>query len=600
MYYTKLGKIARKLSKGEETMTVKEKEILYIENKHIRYFTASDGSPHDMNLRKDVIHYTDGTSEPVLNPVYDYERPFYITKPAFRNHKEKKEWEDVNKLRKYMSTQIDLVKNIQRALGRTPGPRDRYPYVARSPYLYGSDIASNCYMKFMADRSMESKGYSKNPFSVAVLDLETDVTRDTGEILTGAVITTDHAYCYYTEAFKADMHNIGKGLEERCRELIDEKLKEQKLHQFDGITYVFAEVKKPVDVSIECLARLHEIKPDLVTAWNMKFDIGKLKESFENAGIDPADHFCDPSIPNKFKQFNFKEAALIKTAASGRSMAKHMADLWHVVDAPASFYWIDAMCAYKILRVAKGMESSYALDFILNRNKLGGKLKFDKADGLTSLDRHKVMQSQYKREYIAYNIYDCLSVAALDNKNNDLALTFMLLIGHSDMGKFTSTPRRLADDAEFIAMENGKVAGSTSDDMETDLDKEVFPLSGWIVTLPAHHMDRRVGINIYGEGGEAINTAIVTHSYDSDVVSAYPETEISLNISKETTMAELCGIGKLGLAEVRRIVLSFTSAHVNASEICQRAYNVPCSKELDELFRAEFNVGGEHQIELKT
>ena len=56
-----------------------------------------------------------------------------------------------------------------------------------------------------------------------------------------------------------------------------------------------------------------------------------------------------------------------------------------------------------------------------------------------------------------------------------------------------------------------------------------------------------------------------------DVKSAYPYTEIFLNISKLTTILELCKIEGVNEANRRIIGLNITGGNVNATEFCMRA-----------------------------
>lgn len=56
-----------------------------------------------------------------------------------------------------------------------------------------------------------------------------------------------------------------------------------------------------------------------------------------------------------------------------------------------------------------------------------------------------------------------------------------------------------------------------------------------------------------------------------DVKSAYPYAEIFLNISRLTTILELCRIEGVNEANRRIIGLNITGGNVNATEFCMRA-----------------------------
>jgi hydrogenase maturation factor len=65
-----------------------------------------------------------------------------------------------------------------------------------------------------------------------------------------------------------------------------------------------------------------------------------------------------------------------------------------------------------------------------------------------------------------------------------------------------------------------------------------------------------------------IATSIFKDVADLDIVGTYPNEEILMNISKETTKRELCSIR--GIAEsVRRTQgINLTGGHTNAVEVC--------------------------------
>lgn len=557
------------------------KELKYFECKHARYFLPNNwDTPGDIVLIKGVEHYTDGTSKKILKPVRDYKRDFYITKPAFRNHEEKKEWEKLSRLQKFTSTQRDLPRAIRKAFGQIPGQNERYEMLARSPYLYGSDTTTSTLIKHRLDKKMRASGNDNTPYDVMALDLETDVNRGTGEIIAGAVVNLDVAYCYYTQSYedhgKSHVDLIAR-THTKIKELLPARI------DISKIKFVIEKVESAVDIPIQLLARVHEHNPDILAIWNMVFDIKKIIESFQDARLDIADYFCHPSIPPSYRQFKFSEAALSRVTASGKKQTKHVADLWHKVICPNGFVTIDAMCFYKLARVAKGMQSSYGLDYITSIEGVGGKLDFDIGE-MPMYTWHKIMQTDYKAEYLAYNIFDCLVMCQLDELTKDLQVVLPMLCGHSDFDKFTSTPRRLSDDVEFECRERGLVMGTTSDNMETEIDRLVVGMDAWIVTLPAHHMHPVAGLNVFGIKDSWIPSGIITHGADSDARAAYPNTGIAFNISKENTITELYKIQGMNGRQFRQIGINLTSARLNSGEICELTMKCPSLLELGAAF----------------
>jgi hypothetical protein len=149
-------------------------QIKGIECKHVCYQAATDGSPNDILLIKEVIHTKDGALIPNLRRIHNFQRPFYITKKPYQNHKDKKEHEELEKLDCFMSTEVELSKNIQLRLGRRfPNPKSRLADVCKDPFVYNADIRSPAIIKNMYGKKNPNI-VSRN--IVAVLDTERDVT----------------------------------------------------------------------------------------------------------------------------------------------------------------------------------------------------------------------------------------------------------------------------------------------------------------------------------------------------------------------------------------------------------------------------------------
>ena len=66
----------------------------------------------DIHVIKEIIHYEDGKREKKLRIVENFQRPFWITKPHYQNHKDKKECELIDRTNVFYSSQSDLGKNV--------------------------------------------------------------------------------------------------------------------------------------------------------------------------------------------------------------------------------------------------------------------------------------------------------------------------------------------------------------------------------------------------------------------------------------------------------------------------------------------------------
>lgn len=331
----------------------------------------------------------------------------------------------------------------------------------------------------------------------------------------------------------------------------------------------------PGQAVCEVMKRAHAWQPDFVAIWNINYDLPKILDCLQKENIYAPDVFSDPTVPPMFRRAEYIQGTNKKKKSNGEETPLHPADQWHMMDCPASFYFIDAMCVYKRIRVAKGMEPSYSLDYILNKNLGIRKLKFTEADHLTGLKWHEFMQTNYKVEYVIYNVFDCISVELLDELTMDLALTISVLCEHSEFSKFPSQPRRTVDDLHFFCLEDEepRVIATTSDQMVDENEELVIGMNDWIVTLPAHLVVDN-GLKVIKELPE-VRTGLRMHVADLDVSAAYPNTEDFMNISKETTFRELSRIRDIPEEVQRRCGINMTAGVTNAVEICCELYKMP-------------------------
>ena len=123
-----------------------EKKIVAKECRFAIHMPTKRSDVPDFHLVKEVLHYEDGTTQPNVRFLRDYKRPVYVTMPAYRNHEQKKEEEEVSKLLKYECTQSDLRTKVAQALGKA-WSNAQLRQLADSPYLYGTDITSTALIK---------------------------------------------------------------------------------------------------------------------------------------------------------------------------------------------------------------------------------------------------------------------------------------------------------------------------------------------------------------------------------------------------------------------------------------------------------------------
>ena len=117
----------------------------------------------DLLVVKEIIHLKDDTHVSNVRLITNFERDIYVTKQAFRNHTDKKEWEKIERLQKFKTTQTKMSETVARVLNL---PRDRnMRQYGRNQYLYGTDISLPALIKGMYKRRYDL--FTKN--SVASL-----------------------------------------------------------------------------------------------------------------------------------------------------------------------------------------------------------------------------------------------------------------------------------------------------------------------------------------------------------------------------------------------------------------------------------------------
>ena len=552
-----------------------------LEYRHSTYCESSMDRKNDALVVKEYIHTKDGERIPNLRILENFERPFYITKKGYRDHNDKLEYEDLDKVDLFKTNQRNLVDAIAKRLGHF-GPTQGLKHICRSPYVYGADIGPGPILHYNYKKKWPDQVGA--PARVAAFDIETDVVHGTEDIILSSVSFKDKVICTINKSW-LDCENdpmMFDRLKARVNELLKEHIDKRKIK----IEYKFCE--NEAVVAQEAFKKAHEWMPDFVSIWNINFDLPKVLQALDKYQVDPASVFSDPSVPNQYKFFKYKEGSRVKKTQDGTVMSLHFADRWHIATCPSSFYFLDSMCLYKRIRTARGNVSSYSLDAALDRHLNLSKLKFDVGEVNSMLEWHYKMQKYHKFEYIAYNIFDCIGLELLDEKIGDISLAFPGLVGISDYGNFNKNPRRIVDDLHFYTLENGRVIATTSDEVSEELDRFVVNMRDWIVTLGSYLIDEN-GIPIISDLPSLISM-IRTHLADLDVEGTYPTLEAILNISKETTHLELAGIKGLTELDRRMVGINMTGGKSNAVEICTTVFKAPSPTELLDLYRKQKNM----------
>lgn len=547
-----------------------------IECRSVTHLRRDDkiGRP-DTHIIKELIHYKDGSKKKNIRLIKDFKRSFYVTKPAYRNHREKKEREHIDKLKKYDCTQSDLRDSVARALGK-PYVKASLRQLADSPYLYGSDVPSTSLIR--------SRYHAKwpditTPHEVAAYDVETDVLgegADEGRIIMASVTSSHELFISILEEFVEGFYDPKEQIRKMANKLIGKYIDKRKLKVYINIG------KDEESVIKEPFKYLHELKPDILAIWDIDFDIPKLMERCAVLGIDIAELFRDPSIPPELRYFRYNQGPKTKVKG-GVEKPIPFAQQWHTVSSAASFTVLCAMRTYRLLRLGAGEEPSYSLNAILDKILGIRKLGIAEADDKIGLEFHTFMQQHHKIEYCVYNMFDTLSMIELEETTMDLSLVLGIQLGFSDYTYATKLTKRVDDVAYYEALKDGEIAGTVpSNHIEKE---EVLSKYGWILTLPAHLNGDTGLVGIKGHPDWITNIWLAC--FDEDVVGSYPGATEALNASKKTNRKEIIAIEGIPEDVFRLHNINLLCGHVNAVDYGITMFNMPKPKEITEMLLKE-------------
>lgn len=545
------------------------------ECKFVIHLYAKEGIREDAHLVKQYTTYEDGSIVPELRLIKNFQRDFYVTKPHFQKYKQKKECEDLDRLNKYSATESDLGRACCSRLGgwKYNGKTSLFD-AKESPYLYGVEIDSRTILKHMYSTKYPN---SFTPYSVAVLDIETNV--DTEEIVVITIATNKTAYVGVNQSILQGRTNV----EEQLKYLYSKYIPETNVSKC--ITPKFFICKNEKELINTIIPKAHIEQPDFLAIWNIDYDIPYIMGRCEKLGIRVEDIFSDPSVPEEYREFNYKRSQSSRTTASGVAKLFNPWEQWHVVKSCSSFYLIDAMCSYYYVRVGgKQVPGGYSLNNILNF-ELGEKYKKLKFDNLNDsntdgIDWHRHMIESYPLEYVIYNVWDCLSVLELDAKTKDLSYSLPALSGDSSFDVFKSGPKKITDALHFFYLDKGKVLGLRYIDRnKKDQNTTLLGLDGWIQLMKATYINDN-GLKMIKENPD-LRTNIYSRVFDMDSISAYPNAINAANISRDTTSKEIVSIEGMEKEDFMYHNINTMFGSINAIEYCCNMLNFPTFEDID-------------------
>lgn len=494
----------------------------------------------------------------IKNPI----RPFWITRPNARTHKEKKEFAKVSELEMFQCPQNQLKEELAKKLGIYKGPNAWYDMrkMCDNPYVYGADIDPEVIYRI---------GYMKKcrpvkDYNVGFLDIETSVF---GDEQVNVMTYIDQHFCIHTGVLKLFLKekgmkdileykdsvwfNVMAGLNDEAKKavanltlnvdvLTDEFKEEHRKWMKDKVplkdlnpafiqlinenlaklfTFDIRIFDKELDLLVWSMRNIHDTKPDFVGIWNMDYDIPYLIKRFQIHGINPATAFSHPEVPPKFRMLRYKQD-------KGKD-GQHFTEKWHWLYCPGYTKYIDSMCLYSRIRKVDGKENSYKLDFIANKEIGIGKMP---------VTTHEDMQENHFVEYVIYNMVDAAVMSLMEIINHDM--TSMVGLSYiSPLPEFAHQTKQLTNNFYEYCREKGLVPAAVGGSQRKPTDAQIFNVGGAVLD-PTNIRDASLPVMMENDD----MTQLYCMVCDIDVSSMYPSTMIAFNVAKQTKLATVLGI----------------------------------------------------------
>jgi hypothetical protein len=274
-------------------------------------------------------------------------------------------------------------------------------------------------------------------------------------------------------------------------------------------------------------SKAHENKTIFIGGWNINYDISQLMRILQENDVKCEDVFSHPSVPEKYRYFSFKE---------DKKKVNHHTEKWHWYRGTAMFQFIDLMALYSRLRTVEGKEYSYKLDYILNKNGLGGKVHWEELSDVNHLegtaDWHRKMAKDHFAEYVVYNQWDSISLQLLEWLNND-ETALRILSSYTPIEKFPRQTIKIQDMLFAEWKDQGWIIGTSSPDMEEEDDDELLNKGGAVLDMLRIE---NCGIKLFKEN-PTFRSQVHTFVSDTDFSQMYPTVIVCGNISSETRVS---------------------------------------------------------------
>lgn len=569
-------------------------------------YVRDAGHGDDALVVSEMIEYESGDTEPKLTVYKNPKVSFWITQEAYRGHTDKKEFEHISRLDERTVYYKDKDKEIFRHLnGFIPNfltPKQRRE-LYQNQYLYGGNITVEALMAMKYKRDLEKADKISHSPTTGFFDIEQSLLPSSFGKLPLMVFTAENrVFLAMKDSFMFEERDnqlvkvTVEDIKEAVRLYIDPMVSEifttnKDLGDYKSklpFTYEYFVGETEVDMIKWIFGKMHETKTTFIGVWNLGFDIPEIIKVLEENNIPLKDIFADPSLRDKnFAYADFKV---------DKRQVHHFTQKWHWLTNTAHFQFIDSLALYSYIRQVDGKEASYALDDILKKFGLGGKLKIDKTEELTHLqtaDWHRAMLSKYFSLYAVYAMWDGMSLQILEWLNNDL--TAMMLLSDTTPVKFFPNQTIRVTNTLFQEWKPKNWILGTGIDIEADRDEDLLTAGGAVLE-PQNLVAK--GIKLFEEWPNH-----TTHCYawqsDLDFSAQYPTNTLTMNISKQTKTSTMFTIKGLHVNQrykpdqaVEVLCSYLITPNSNGVELGTEFFNLPDYFEMGNLFSEYLNNKG--------
>lgn len=421
-------------------------------------------------LLKDVIGYPEGSNLTIMNVFYTrpirneetgkYDKDYLViifknndtgkkeiridVEPEYTWYLLKKEYQTEHNLAFIEKDKVEPItckyKDIKLSIAKETGNEDLYKQNMYSGNFRLNDAFFAHPRSFAADmnilnytRSRFSEIY-KNPvipIDIFFFDIESDIIDSISDNVTIGECPVNAITGYYSKTntlynfvlrnkrnkqiqeLEDDMKKDFKKYKEKVRSFIEYDLgSKEKVNKYklDNVELSVGFFDDELSLILEFFKLVHSLSPDIVTAYNISYDLPSLIERLKANGVDPRDVICDQDIP---PQYRFCEYILDEKNLNNLEERGDFANI------SARSTYLDQMITYASRRKGQSAIESNKLDYV-------GTLEC----GVRKLDYHEITTDIGKLPYLnfyifwLYNIIDVVVQVCIEAQTDDLKYVF--------------------------------------------------------------------------------------------------------------------------------------------------------------------------------